>query len=71
MVRVTVGEYWPPVLGGILLSSLVFRPSVLWEQDVGGSNPLAPLPDKKFLAGDRKGSYAVFADAKHVGCKWA
>ena len=34
--------------------------------------------DKKFLSGDRKGAYeswaqagAVFADAKHVGCKWA
>jgi hypothetical protein len=34
--------------------------------------------DKKFLAGDREGAYqewtsagAVFADAKHAGCKWA
>jgi hypothetical protein len=35
--------------------------------------------DKKFLSGDREGGAyeswaqagAVFADAKHVGCKWA
>ena len=39
---ISIGQYWPPVFGGVLPCSLVFGPSVLWEQDVGGSNPLAP-----------------------------
>ena len=48
-VAVTTWEHWSPVRGCVPPYSLVFVSNVLWEQDVGGSNPLAPTKPTLFM----------------------